>query len=235
VRLSCKLLALLCACLALAAPARAPAAAPAADAKAARLLKEIDEAIAPVVRKMEAGDFEGALRQCDRVAEANGDPKVIAKLKVLRKSLPDFAKAWNEGMGHFAQGALEPAAAPLLRALALFEDMDLDSDRLESALKGRAVKALVVKGRAADSRQQFQASSRAYQDALRLDPSAKEALEGMVAVRERAREIYEQAYVSRGSDRPLAKKSFRLVVEMLPADDELARRAQKRLEELDGR
>jgi len=207
-----------------------------ADAKAQKdHLKQIDEAIAPVVRKMESGDFEGALRQCDRVADGNGDARVIAKLKVLRKSLPAFGLAWDEGMTRYQEGALEPAAGSLLRAYQLLEDMDLESDKLESALRTRAVRALVYKGRAAQGRQDFKAASRAFQDALRFDPSSKDAQEGMEAVREHAREIYEQAYVSRQTDRALCRKRMREVVEMLTADDELAKKAQKRLDELDGR
>lgn len=215
---------------------RSAAAAAAQRAAAARKAKEraqIDEAISPVVRKMESGDFEGAVRQCERVAEANGDAKVQAKVKVLKKNIPGFGMAYNDGMSKFHGGSFEQAAPVLLRALSLFENMDIDS-KIETGLKDKAAQALAFKGRAAATRQEYGTAARAYKEALKINPSSKEATSGLAAIKRNAEEIYNEGYAIKERDPDAARKRFQDVIDMVPAGDDWAKKAQKRLNELNG-
>ncbi|MGC4117935.1 MAG: hypothetical protein QM765_25985 [Myxococcales bacterium] len=215
---------------------RASAAAAAQRAAAARKAKEraqIDEAISPIVRKMESGDFEGAVRQCDRVAEANNDAKVQAKVKVLKKNIPGFGMAFHDGVSKFNGGSFEQAAPVLLRALSLFENMDIDS-KIEDGLKEKTAQALAFKGRAAATRQEYGTAARAYKEALKINPGSKEATQGLAAIKRNAEEIYNEGYAIKERDPDAARKRFQDVIEMVPVGDDWAKKAQKRIDELNG-
>ncbi|HEY3449638.1 MAG TPA: FHA domain-containing protein [Myxococcales bacterium] len=215
---------------------KASAASAAQRALAARKAKEraqVDEAISPVVRKMESGDFEGAVRQCDRVAETNNDPKVQAKIKVLKKNIPGFGMAYNDGVSKFHGGSFEQAAPVLLRALSLFENMDIES-KVETGLKDKTAQSLAFKGRAAATRQEYGVAARAYKEALKINPSSKEATSGLAAIKRNAEEIYNEGYAIKERDPDAARKRFQDVIDMVPTGDDWAKKAQKRIDELNG-
>lgn len=206
----------------------------AVKAKATRLRKqrqEVDEVIAPLVRKIEVGDFDGAVRRCDRMMDESKNPLVAEKVKRLKKIIPVFGKVYTEGVSRYRGGAYEEAVSPLLRALKLLEDMDLDS-KLDDPLREMASWALSYQGRSSAARHDYSKAARVYKEALRLSPSSKEAKEGMAAIHAHAEEVYQEGYGMIGRDREAARRRFRDVVELVLVGDELARRAQKRLTEL---
>ncbi|MBI5549810.1 MAG: FHA domain-containing protein [Deltaproteobacteria bacterium] len=207
------------------------------QAKAAKLQRqrqEIDEGIVPIVRKLDVGDFDGAVRQCDRVLDANPSALVAAKVRMLKKTIPTFGIAYNDGMSRYHGGSYEAAASSLQRALKLFEDMDCRSG-LEKQLLERTGQALAFKGRAAANRQDYGTAARAYKDALRINPNSKEAKDGLALLRRNAEDVYREGYMLRERDPDAARKRFRDVIEMVPAGDELAAKAQGRIDDIDGR
>lgn len=201
-------------------------------AAAQRLRQEVDDAVAPIVRKMEQGNFDGAVRECERVAESARSPAVAKKVQLMKSRIPSFGQAYNEGMSRFHGGAYEQAAGSLLRAFKLLEDMDLET-KLDKTLRDKAGQTLVAKGRAAVARRDFGAGAKAYKDALRLNPGSTQATEGLRVIRAAAQEVYSEGYAIMGRDPDAARKRFRDVLEMVPAGDELAKKAQMRLDSME--
>lgn len=192
----------------------------------------VDEAIGPVVRKIESGNFEGAAQQCDRVAEGTTNALIVGKARAMKKILPAFGQAYNDGMSKFHGGSYEQAAGSLLRALKLYEDMDIES-KLDKTLRDRTAQSLSFKGKGAANRQEYGVAARAYKDALRIDPNSKDAQTGLAAIRRNAEEVYNEGYAIKDRDPDSARKRFKDVVDMVPQGDELAKKAQKRIDELD--
>jgi tetratricopeptide (TPR) repeat protein len=203
--------------------------------RAAQARMAVDQAVEPVVHKIELADFDGALRQCDRVAELNTSPAVIDKLKTLKRVIPGFGQAYTDGMSRFNGGAAEQAAPSLLRAFTLLEDMDIDSPKAEGQLRSKAAQALALKGRAAANRNEYGTAAHAYKDALKLSPESSQAREGLAEIRRHAQEVYETGYTLKERDPEAARRHFKDVIEMVPAGEELAKKAAKRLEELETR
>ena len=161
----------------------------AANARLAREEKQrqmVAEAVAPAVHKIELGDFEGVGRQCERIAETNSDPAVIAQLKRIKRKAEPFGQAYTAGMSSFNSGAMEQAATSLYRAFQLFEDMDITAPKFEATLRKNLAQALAVKGRATSSRQDYGAAARAFNEALKFNPECRDCREGIAEIRRHA-------------------------------------------------
>jgi pSer/pThr/pTyr-binding forkhead associated (FHA) protein/tetratricopeptide (TPR) repeat protein len=215
----------------------AAAAAAAANAKRARLAKqraELMEVLNPVIRRLDSGDFDGAVRACDHVAESGGAAAAV-KARSLKKPIFAFGQAFNDGMSKYNGNNYEQAATSLDRAMKLFKEMDIDDPKLEGQLRERAGQSLAFKGRAAANRQEYGVAARAYKAALALKPDLREALDGLSSIKRNAEEVYNEAYAIRDRDPDAARKRFHDVIDMVPAGDALAKRAQGRIDELDGK
>ena len=199
-------------------------------AKEAQERAAVDEEIVPVVRKLESGDFDGAMRQVDRVGEATQNAQVVEKLKVLKKNIPGFGQAFNEGVAKFRASAFEQAAPALLKALTLLENMDINT-KLEKPLKDKTAQALVEKGKSAAARQDYGTAARAFREAEKLNGGSREVKMGLDSIKRHAEEIYSEGYTLKERDPEAACKRFRDVIDMVPGD-EWAKKAKGRLDEL---
>jgi pSer/pThr/pTyr-binding forkhead associated (FHA) protein/tetratricopeptide (TPR) repeat protein len=196
--------------------------------------QEVDSAISGVVRKIEVGNFDGAERELDRVLDSATSKHVVAKAKALRKQIPKFAVAYRDGISKYNGGAYESAADPLLRALTLWEDMDLEGD-LGDKLQTKVGKSMEAKGRSALARQEYGIAARAYREALRFNPSSVEAKSGLQEIARRAKEVYLEGYVEKDRNPDFARRKFREVLDMVPSDNQVHQDARRRLEDLESK
>ncbi len=206
----------------------------AAQAKRNRIRKarkEVDEAIAGVARKMNSGNFEGAVRELDRVMDNARSQHVVIKVRELRKLIPKFSAAYREGVSKYNGGAYEAAAKPLLRALTYWEDMDIEGN-LGSSLQSKVAKSMEMYGRASMARQEYGTAAKAFRQAIRFNSKAFEAKAALQEIARKAKDVYLQGYVEKDRNPDLARAKFRQVLDMVPADHEVYQDAKKRLDDL---
>jgi hypothetical protein len=151
-----------------------------------RARDQLDQLLAGVVRKIDDGNLRGAAGELERIAEASPPPAFMSKIRLLRRKLPSFTESYSDGAAKYAAGNLIDAAAPLLRALTLYEDMDLPG-RLDASLKERTARALAARGRDAAVHGDRLAAERDYRKALRIWPELEEAADGLSKLARRAR------------------------------------------------
>ncbi|MGI5861520.1 MAG: FHA domain-containing protein [Myxococcales bacterium] len=206
----------------------------AAQAKVKRIRKarrEVDEAIAGVVRKMNSGNFEGALRELDRVMDNARSKHVVKKVRDLRVLIPKFSSAYREGVSKYNGGAYEAAAKPLLRALTYWEDMDIEGN-LGASLQQKVAKSMEMYGRASMARQEYGTAAKAFRQAIRFNPKAFEAKAALQEIARKAKDVYLQGYVEKDRNPDMARAKFRQVLDMVPPDHEVYQDAKKRLDDL---
>lgn len=201
-------------------------------ARIRRAQAEVDGAIAGVVKKIDTGNFDGALRELDRVEEKHRSAVVVRKVKKLRKLIPQFGNAYDEGITKYNAGALEVAAGLLQRSLKLYEDMDIDG-KLDGSIRQKLSRALLAKGRAAMSRQEYGLAAKTFKQVLRFDPKVKEAKSALTDISAKAHEVYLEGYVQMQRSPDAARRKFQEVMEMVPSTDKNYQDAQRRLSQLD--
>ncbi len=201
-------------------------------AKLRRAQAEDDDAISGVVKKIDTGNFDGAVRELDRVAEKSRSTLVARKVRSLRKLIPQFGKAYDEGVTRYNAGALEVAAGLLERSLKLYRDMDIDG-RLEGSIEQKLSRALLAKGRAAMSRQEYGLAAKTFKQVLRFDPNVREAKSALADITSKAHEVYLEGYVQMQRSPETARKKFQEVMEMVPASDKNHQDAKRRMAQLD--
>ena len=198
-----------------------------------RARQEVDQALAGVVRKIDSGDFEGAMRELDRVMDQAKSSHLVAKVRTLRKLIPKFSLAYREGISKYNGGGYEAAAAPLLRALTLYEDMDIDGKKAAS-LQEKVGKSMEMKGRSAMARQEYGTAAKAFRQALRFNPKATSAAAALQDIARKAKDVYLQGYVEKDRNPDLARQRFRQVLDMVPSDHEVYADAKRRLDDMTG-
>jgi pSer/pThr/pTyr-binding forkhead associated (FHA) protein len=176
-----------------------------------------------VVRAYRTGDVARAIDLC-------------AACRMLR-DLQAFEAARRDGAAHAAAGETSEAIAAFGRAESL--DRSICSERRGDSVPGRQVRRAlsVLHERAAardgDAEERLAAAAAHLRAAIAFDganASARNRLDEVTAV---ARGMYFRAYVAKDSDPDDARRAFRIVAAVLPLDDELGRKARRRLEQLD--
>ena len=197
---------------------------------------EVDSAIAGVVRKVEGQNFDGAMKELDRVAENTTSELVVKKVKALRRQIPEFGKAYQDAMHAWDAGAYEIAAGPIGRALKLYEDMDIEG-HLDGTLREKLGKATLEKGRAAMNRQEYGLAVRTLKEALgmgNLKPNeTSDAREMLAQIGRKAKEVYMEGYVEKTRSPETARRKFRETMEISLPGSEYYQKAEKSLENLD--
>lgn len=151
-----------------------------------RARDQIDQVLSGVVRKMDVGNFRGALGELERVAESNPPAVAASKIQLLQEKLPRFVESYSDGAAKYDAGNLVDAAGPLLRALILYEDMDL-AGKLDASLRERAARSLAARARAAGGHREWSSAERDYRAALRIWPGLEEATDGLAEQARRRR------------------------------------------------
>jgi tetratricopeptide (TPR) repeat protein len=199
--------------------------------RAAAARAEVDNALSAVYRKVDQGNFDGAIREIERVLDSGASASIASKCRLLKKNIPPFGQLYNDGVGKYNGGSYEAAASSLLRALMLLREMDINSS-LENGLKEKAAKSVSIKGRSALNRQDYGTAAKAFRDSLQLSPGNAEATNGLAEISRRATDVYMEGYTAMTAAPDIAKKKFETVLEMAPPDSKPYLDAKKRLREL---
>ncbi|MBI5544921.1 MAG: AgmX/PglI C-terminal domain-containing protein [Deltaproteobacteria bacterium] len=97
-----------------------------------------------------------------------------------------------------------------------------------------SVAELVEKGGKALLREDYRTAARAFRKAFERDPANRDAAFGLEQVRKKAQEVYSEAYLLSQRDPTRARQLLQQLLQMVEPGHELYRKAQKRLEALDG-
>ena len=176
-----------------------------------------------------AGDIGAALERAQSAGSPRGE-RLLADLKT-------FDAAYQDGLGKQqaqrtaeALRALEQAAA-VDRSIAQGKDGRLGHE-VRKALSALHLQLGAAQAGGDDGLPQAAAHLRA---AVQNDPSNDAAQAELRQIGDRCKEIYLRGYVVKDDDVEAARKSFKLVIETLPASDETAQKAKRWLDKLDGK
>ncbi len=192
---------------------------------------KLDSALSAVYRKVDQGNFDGAVREIERVLENGSSAELATRCRLLKTKIPIFGSNYTDGVGKYNGGQYEAAASSLLRALNLLREMDIPST-LESGLKDKAARAVGIKGRSALARQEYGTAAKAFRDSLQLSPGNAEATNGLAEISRRATDVYMEGYTAMNTTPDIARKKFETVLEMAPPDSKPYQDAKRRLREL---
>jgi len=173
-----------------------------------------------------AGDVAAAIEIARAAPVGSGLAETLARLE-------EFAAARTEGAARAGEDGLVEAIAAFERAeradraLASGHDGSLGRE-VRTALSGLHLRLAL---RADSSAGTAAGHLRAAVD---LDPKNASARERLRQLTARATDAYLRGYVEKDSDAEAASEAFRFVLAVLPAGDDLARKARRWLDRLDG-
>jgi tetratricopeptide (TPR) repeat protein len=171
-------------------------------------------AFATVERKFAGGEWDRAASECNRVIdEAGSDRDIKERARLLQTAIPNFGRAYDEGLKKFRQGALSQSAKPLRQALELYGKMRLTRNKYQGELETKLGDASLAAGREALVRDDLVTAFQSFRDAARFDPADAKARDGLANVEGKAQELFQLAYSQKDQDPTGALKKFRVVVQ----------------------
>ena len=183
--------------------------------------------VAPrILRAYLAGDLAAATEMAKAAPVGSGVAETLARLE-------EFASARSEGAAQIREDRIAEAIAAFEKA-----------ERADRALASGRDGPLGREVRSALSALHLRVAMRADSDAgaaaghLRVaadvDPANASAREQLRQLTARATDAYLRGYVAKDSDADVAREAFRFVLAVLPAEDDLARKARRWLDRLEG-
>ena len=174
------------------------------------------------------GDLAAAIELAERDKKA---PRAARALRDLR----GFEAAYREGFAHLQAGKVREAASALDRASAFDRRI---AGRPQGPLGARVRKALsslhTEMALELTETAELPRAAAQLRAAIAEDPSNERAQKELQAAMARAHEEYMRGYVAKDSDPDLARLSFRIAAETLPASDDEAQKARRWLDKLSG-
>lgn len=208
------------------------AAAAAKRSRARREQARIASVLRPIERKFEARSFDRAVLECDRVIDSNrGDRAVQARAQELKRLIPAFMRAWDDGNRKVQAHALESALAPLRRARELYGEIGFDG-ALGEQLDAQILESLLASARSAVARGDLGQAGALYREARKVDPSDRRPSAGLRQLSDRAEELYYEAYNDRHRDPRRAIAKMRLVMDLAEKGSPAWSKAKAQLAEL---
>ncbi|MBJ6763176.1 FHA domain-containing protein [Myxococcaceae bacterium JPH2] len=204
----------------------------AADSAKRRREELVAEAFIDVERRFNGGDFQRAVLECDRVVDKNkADKDIRDRARDLKRLIPLFKTAFEDGQRKYQSGALEAAVKPLRRAAELYRQIGF-SGSLVNSIDEQLASASVSAGQAALKRGDLGAASTHFREALRLNPGDSRARDGLSTLQKRVEELFLQAYIQRDRDPQAATEKFKIVIEASAEDADVKRKAEMYLGEM---
>lgn len=197
-----------------------------------RRLAEINQAIAPIVAKIDRADFKGAQRDLDKFNTRGKPAHVVSKISMMRKALPKLQKDYTLGNSQYLGKNYEKAADPLARAWRTWKSMGVNG-KLGDKIYAQAAESLENKGRMAMQRKDYVSAGRAFKETLKFNRNSKVASNGLNEIIRRAQDIYLQGYTEMRANPARARQLFEQVIAMTPSDTDVNRNAQSRKRDLE--
>jgi len=186
-------------------------------------------AVGAIVDAYLTGDIGSAIEK----AEAQSDPRA----QKLARDLKAFDAAYRDGLAKTQSKQLGEAISALEGANKL--DRSIAQGK-ESRLGKEVRRALGnlhynLGVQALASEDQLGAAATHLRAAIADDPENDAAKRQLTEVVSKVKDVYQQGYFEKDSDPEAAKKAFKLVVQALPASDEMQQKAKRWLDKLEGK
>ncbi|WP_426750745.1 FHA domain-containing protein [Myxococcus sp. Y35] len=204
----------------------------AAEAAKERRKAFIAEAFNDVERRFNGGDYQRAVLECDRVIDAHrGDKEVKDRALALKRLIPQFRRALEDGQKKLDANSLEAAAKPLRRAAELYRQIGFRGS-LGATIDEQLASSSVAAGQGALKKGDLGAAGSHFREALRLNPGDGRAREGLETLQKKAEELFLRAYIQRDRDPQAAAEMFKVVIETATEGSDVKRKAEMYLSEL---
>ncbi|HVE85829.1 MAG TPA: protein kinase [Myxococcales bacterium] len=190
--------------------------------------RNLDNYFLAVQRKFQAGDYDRALMECDRVLEASAEGDVRTRAEGLKRDIPAFQRNFEDGVRKAQAGAKESALRPLQKAHDMYQRIGL-AGGLGAALDEMLLDSLLASARSAALRGDLGSAAISYRDAQKLDPRSEQANTGIKLVVQKAEELYLQAYQDKDTDPSAFNQKMRIILEIVPKSSETYRKASTAL------
>ncbi|WP_223635138.1 FHA domain-containing protein [Corallococcus sp. EGB] len=192
----------------------------------------VAEAFQDVERRFNGGDFQRATLEVDRVMDRfRNEADIQARARNLKKLIPQFRSAFEEGQKKYENNSLEASVKPLRRAAEVYRQIGF-AGSLGDTLDNELASASVAAGQAAFKRKEYPLAGRSFREALRLNPGDSRARDGLDELQKKVEELYLSAYISRDRDPALATEQFKIVIEASAEGADVKRKAEMALSEL---
>ncbi|WP_328285525.1 FHA domain-containing protein [Myxococcus sp. NMCA1] len=208
-----------------------------ANARAAEVAKEkrkefIAEAFTDVERRFNGGDYQRAILECDRVTDKyRADKDVKDRALALKRLIPQFRRALEDGQKKLDANSLEAAAKPLRRAAELYRQIGFRGS-LGNTIDEQLASSSLAAGQSALKKGDLGAAGSHFREALRLNPGDGRAREGLENLQKKAEELFLRAYIQRDRDPQAAAEMFKVVIETASEGSDVKRKAEMYLSEL---
>ncbi len=176
-----------------------------------------------------SGDIGAAIERAEHGHSARGE-RLLTDLK-------NFDAAYKDGLAKQQANRMEEA----LRALEQAAAADRSIAQGKGGRLGREVRHALSalhyqlgEAQAASDEGLPQAAAH-LRAAVQNDPSNDAAQAQLRQIGDRCKDLYLRGYVAKDEDVEAARKSFKLVIETLPASDETAQKAKRWVDKLDGK
>ena len=176
-----------------------------------------------------AGDIGAAIERAQSAGSPRGE-RLLADLKI-------FEAAYQDGLAKQRARRTAEALRALEQASAVDRNIAEGKDGRLSHEVRKALSALHTQlgAEQAGGDEGLPQAAAHFRDAVQNDPSNDGAQAELRQIGDRCKEIYLRGYVAKDGDIEAARKSFKLVIETLPASDETAQKAKRWLDKLDGK
>ncbi|CAM4000699.1 MULTISPECIES: FHA domain-containing protein [Corallococcus] len=192
----------------------------------------VEQAFEDVERRFNGGDFQRATLEVDRVMDKyRAEADVQARARALKKLIPQFRSAFEEGQKKYESNALEASVKPLRRAAEVYRQIGF-AGSLGDTLDNELASASVAAGQSAFKRKEYPAAGRSFREALRLNPGDSRARNGLDELQKKVEELYLSAYIARDRDPSMATETFKIVIESSAEGSDVKRKAEMALSEL---
>lgn len=192
----------------------------------------VAEAFQDVERRFNGGDFQRATLEVDRVMDKfRSEADIQARARNLKKLIPQFRSAFEEGQKKYESNSLEASVKPLRRAADVYRQIGF-AGSLGDTLDNELASASVAAGQAAFKRKEFPLAGRSFREALRLNPGDSRARDGLDDLQKKVEELYLSAYIARDRDPAMATETFKIVIEASSEGSDVKRKAEMALSDL---
>ncbi len=186
-------------------------------------------AVSAIVSSYLSGDIGTAIEQ----AESQSDPRA----QKLAHELKSFDAAYREGLAKTQSKQLGEA----VHALESAEKLDRSIAQGKESRLGKEVRRSLgnlhynLGVQALGTEDLLASAANHLRAAVANDPENDAAKKQLAEVVAKVKDVYQQGYFEKESDPDAAKKAFKLVVQALPASDELQQKAKRWLDKLEGK
>jgi len=186
--------------------------------------RNLDNYFLAVNRKFQGQDYDRAVMECDRVLEASAEADVRTRAEGLKRLIPSFQRAFEDGLRKSQAGAKESALRPLQKAHDLYQQIGLNGG-LGDAMDEMLLESLLASARASVARGDLASAAVDYRSAQKLDGRNEAAATGIRMVSAKAEEMYGQAYSEKDTDPAAFSQKMRVIMEILPKTSDTYRKA----------